>query len=301
MGRKWPAPCLPWFVLLLSAVVLAFNYHLFIVPNAFAPAGINGIATMVQYKAGFSIGYMSLLINVPLCILSWFLTDRRFSLRTLFFCLVYSVTYLLLQKADLDRFRYNADGVDTIFPCLIAGILSGAIYGICFRLNGSTGGTDLISRYISKRDPRLNFFWVTFTLNAVVAAASFFVYAESGNGETVYHYKPVCLCLVYCFISSYTGSAIISGTRQAYHVTIITEHPSEIEEAIIKRLKHTATLVHAEGAYSRREKALLSCIINRNQLIELKEILAGYDDTFSYIETVNETAGNFKRIRSRQI
>ncbi len=37
----------------LLAVLLAFMYQLFVVKNNFAPAGLNGIATMVQYKTFF--------------------------------------------------------------------------------------------------------------------------------------------------------------------------------------------------------------------------------------------------------
>lgn len=61
---------------ILLALLLAVNYHIFIVENHFAPAGLNGIATMVQYKTGFSISYMSLLINLPLCTLAYFLIEK---------------------------------------------------------------------------------------------------------------------------------------------------------------------------------------------------------------------------------
>ena len=60
------------------AVLLAFNYQLFIVENGFAPAGLNGIATMIQYKTGFSIGYVSLLINIPLCVFAFFFLLKQF-------------------------------------------------------------------------------------------------------------------------------------------------------------------------------------------------------------------------------
>ena len=80
------------------AVLLAFNYHIFIVQNHFAPAGLNGIATMVQYKTGFSIGYMSLLINIPLCILAFFFVDRSFAKRSLCkdFLLLQTEQFLIL-------------------------------------------------------------------------------------------------------------------------------------------------------------------------------------------------------------
>jgi len=132
------------------AVLLAFNYQLFIVENDFAPAGLNGIATMIQYKTGFSIGYMSLIINIPLCILAYFFVDRGFAKRSLFFCLVYSFSFLYIQKIGFDAFQYDARGHDTIFPVILSGLLSGLVYSVCFRCSASTGGTDIVSKYINK-------------------------------------------------------------------------------------------------------------------------------------------------------
>ncbi len=287
-----------YIIIVLLAILLAFDYQLFIVNNGFAPAGLNGIATMIQYKTGFSIGYMSIIINIPLCILAYFFLERSFAVRSLTFCLVYSFTFLFLQKLGLENFQYNADGHDTIYPVIISGLLSGIVYGFCFRSNSSTGGTDIVSKYINHKIPSLNFFWVTFTLNVVVAIISFFVYAEvDSNGITTYNYKPVCLCITYCFVSSYMGNKIIKGTKTAYRFTIITTHPEEIMHDIQTILRHSSTKVNAEGSYSHGDKSLIVCVINKHQLLTLKDILAKYDSTFSFSETVNETYGNFKKIK----
>lgn len=287
-------------LIILSAVILAFIYKLFIVPNSFAPAGINGIATMVQYKLGFSIGYMSLLVNIPLCVFAYFTTDRRFALRTCLFCVVYSTVYLIIQNIDMSGIQYDAKGVDTVFPCMLGGIITGAINGICFRAKASTGGTDIISKYIGKKDKTLNFFYVTFALNAAVAAASLFVYAQEGELGKVLDYKPVCLCLLYSFTSSYIGNRAIQGAQRAYRYTVITSHAVEIEKEIIEKLHHTATDIRAHGAYSDTGRDVLICVINPNQMVELKEILLKYDDTFAFSEPVHETVGNFKHISKRR-
>ncbi len=282
----------------LVALLLAFNYKLFIVVNSFAPAGLNGIATMIQYKTGFSIGYMSLLINIPLCILAYYLIDRMFAKRTLVFCLVYSFSYLYLQKIEMEAFQYNAGGHDTIFPVILSGVLSGFVYGVCFRSGGCAGGTDIVSKYISKKRPYLNFFWVTFSLNTVVAICSFFVYAKPDiEGKLIYDYKPVCLCILYCFISSYIGNMLIKGSKSAVKFTVITSHADEITNEIIHSLRHSSTQITARGAYSHDEKEVIICVINKNQIVDFKNMLQKYPDTFSFFETVNETYGNFKKIK----
>lgn len=287
-----------YLAIISAAVLLALNYQLFIVINGFAPAGLNGIATMIQYKTGFSIGYMSLLINVPLCVVAYFLIDKVFAFRSLIFSVTYSFFFLFLQDLGLSQFQYHANGHDTIYPVLLSGAISGLVYGMCFLFNASTGGTDIVSKYISYKRPNLNFFWVTFGLNVVVAAASFFVYAAPNEaGGLVYDYKPVCLCILYCFVSSFVGSFMISGTKSAVKVTIVTIHPREIMKRITKELKHSTTYIPAYGSFSSEEKTMLISVINRHQLIDLQKILGEFDNTLSFCETVNQTFGNFKHIK----
>lgn len=285
-----------YVTVILVAILLAFNYQLFVVANDFAPAGLNGIATMVQFKTGFSIGYMSLIINIPLCTLAYFLVDKRFAKYSLVFCLTYSFVFLYLQGLGLEEFQYDAKGQDTIFPAMLSGVISGFVYGVCFRNNASTGGTDILSKYISKKKPELNFFWITFTINSIVAATSFFVYATpDGNGNMIYDYRPVCLCVVYSFVSSFVGSYIIKGTKSACKFTIITSHPDEITREISYRLHHGSTQISALGSFTHDEKTVLLCVINKHQIMDLNKILKKYDNTFSFAETVNEIYGNFDR------
>lgn len=276
-----------------AAILLAFNYHIFIVQNSFAPAGLNGIATMVQYKTGFSISYMSLLINIPLCIFAYFTVQKTFAVKTLLFSLVYSLSFLLLQKAGLENIQYNAQGHDTIYPVIISGVISGVVYGCCFKSNASTGGTDIISRYINKIRPNTNFFIVTFTLNAIVALISLFVYSDAGTMD----YKPVALCVSYCFISTFVGNQILKGTKTAYKFIIITTHAQEISQDIFSVLRHSATRIDAIGTYTNTQKSVLLCVVNKHQLNDFQNIISKYGDTFAFYELVNETYGNFKHIK----
>jgi len=281
-----------YFWVAAVAILLALNYYIFIVQNNFAPAGLNGIATMVQYKTGFSISYMSLLINIPLSVFAYFLIQKSFATKTLVFTLVYSFSFLFLQNAGLEFLQYNADGHDTIYPVIISGVISGLVYGICFKNSASTGGTDVVARYINKVKPDTNFFIVTFTLNTVVAVASLFVYSENSVD-----YKPVALCITYCFISTFVGNYIIKGTKTAYKFTVVTTHPDEISEEISSLLKHSSTKISATGTYTGAEKWVLICVVNRHQLTDFQNIIAKYNGTFAFYELINETYGNFVHVK----
>ncbi len=283
-------PAIGYCFNILLAMAMALNYEIFIFQNAFAPAGINGLATMVQYLFHFSVGYMSLLINVPLSILAFFRLNRDYAVKTLLFSVVFSLTLLLLGRMDLTRFVYKtANGTSTILAPVAAGAVNGLIYGCVIRLNGSTGGTDVVAALIRRKRPDIGLVWMIFGLNCVVAGLSYFVYD--------FKLEPVILCVIYCFMTSNISDRILRGSREAVRFEIITDQPEELSRDVITQLRHSATLLHAEGMYSHQPHDLLICVVNKHQIVDLQRILERYPGSFACISSVNQTVGNFKRIR----
>lgn len=290
--RKFIFECL---LMIILGFLYALVFLLFIIKNKFAPSGINGIATMIEYKTGFNIGYFSLIVNVPLSIFAYFCVNKEFAVKSFFFSISLSLSYILLGKLDLERFQYDANGVDTIFPCLLAGVCHGFICGVSFRLKGSTGGVDVIGMFAAKKRPFLNFFTVTFMLNAIVAISSYFVYTSNDpiTGELIYNYKPVCLCVLYGSISSFTGNLITKGALSAAKFTIITKHPKEIEREFAEKIHHGVTEIDAKGGFTGDDKKMLICVVDKRQIVEVKSILAKFPDTFGIVEPVNEVLGYY--------
>ena len=286
-----------YLVVIITAITLALNYEILIFSNSFAPAGINGIATIIQHLFNFQFGYFSLIINVPLIVLAFIFVGKDFSIKTLVFVLIYSLLTSVVFKngngdteglIDLSRFVYSSDLSKLLAP-VASGAISGVIYGFVIKANGCTGGTDIVARLVRVRHPELNIMWVMFGLNSVVAVLSFFAYAENGK----YNLEPVILCLVYCLLSSSVGDIILKGTKNALKFEVVTSHPEEISKEIIERLKHTATVVQARGMFSHSDKSLLICVVNKNQIVDFEQIVKKYPETFAYLSSVNEIVGNF--------
>ncbi len=288
----------------LLGALLALNYALFVVPNNFAPSGVNGIAVIIQHLMDNTeyVSYVALLINVPLCVFAYFKIEKEFALRTLAFSLSYSFSFLLFTKVEavdkfLSLFRYVSGDVDTIYPALIAGLVMGFCIGFSVKSNSSTGGTDILAKYVSKVRPDLNFFYVSFALNALVAVASYFAFYEYVDGRIVFYYKPVCLCVIYSFVSSFVGNRIIAGLKHACKFTIVTDQCDELEYEITHTLKHSATRLHGVGIYKHHDKEVLICIVNTHQVADFERIIKKYPNTFVYIESVDQTIGNFVKVK----
>ena len=73
-----------------------------------------------------NIGYLSLLINLPLVLLAWKKVDRDFARKTLVFVLVFSAVTLVLGQMDLSAIAYDS-GSSAILGPVAAGVISGAI------------------------------------------------------------------------------------------------------------------------------------------------------------------------------
>ena len=282
---------LTYAVIVIIAMVAAVNYEIFVFPNKFAPAGLNGICTMIQHVAGISVGYLSLIINIPLAIWVYLEISKPLAVRSMVYVVTFSVALLVLDKVDLSALYYvTENGTSAILGPLVAGIIWGSCYNILVQCSAYSGGTDFIAAIIHKHKPEQNMFYLIFTLNASVALISFFVYD--------YKIEPVILCILYAFMSSTVTDRLTKNGRSAVCFEIITDYPNEISDELIRKLHHSATLIPAKGMYSGRETNMLICVVNKTQVAAVTRILKKYPYTFAIMDPVSAVVGNFKRLDS---
>ena len=279
---------LTYGVIMALAVIAAFNYEIFIFPNRFAPSGLNGICTMIQYLSGINIGYLSFLINVPLAIAVYILVSKPLAIRSLFYVITFSVVSVLLDYVDTSRFvYYTHTGTSTILGPLVAGIIAGSCYALLLRASAYTGGTDFVASIVHKYHPEKSIFGLIFGMNVVVAITSYFVYD--------FEIEPVLLCILYSFMSSTVSERMTKNGRSAVRFEIITDHPEEIASEIINKLHHSATLIPGRGMYLNKEVSMLFVIVNNSQVSQLTQICRNYPNTFAIVDPVSEVMGNFKK------
>lgn len=279
-----------YFLITLFAVIYALVCEIFVFPNHFAPAGVNGLATMAQYLFHIQFGYFSLIINLPMLAVALFVLNRPYAFRTLVFVLVLSFALILLDHLDLSGIVYQAtDTGGALLAAIAGGLFHGALYSLSVRMGGSTGGMDVVAAFINHRYPEYDTVWIIFALNVAVAAASFFVYGMD--------YQPVILCAVYVFVTGRVSDVILKGAKAAVKFEVVTTQPDELSRELLETMKHGCTVLPAKGAYTHSDRAMLICVVNRRQTVDFERIIQKYDNTFAYISTVNGTVGKFSRVK----
>ena len=281
-----------YLVIVFLALGASVNYEIFVFPNQFAPSGLNGICTMIQYVTGISVGYLSLLINVPLALWCYFEVSKPMATRSMLYVITFSVGILLLDKIDLSFLHYATEnGTSKILGPLVAGVIQGYIYAILMKASAYTGGTDFISAIVHKRNPNKSVLGFSFTINVFIAISSYFVYG--------YQMEPVILCILYSFMSSTVGERLQKSGKEAICFEIITDFPLEITGDIIARTGHSTTLIPAVGMYSGKETNMLICVVNKSQAAAVTEICRSYPNTFTIMDPVGQVVGNFKKMSEK--
>lgn len=283
---------LTYFVIIGIALVCALNYELFIFPNRFAPSGLNGICTMIQYVTGINIGYLSLAINLPLALWVYIQVSKPLAIRSMVYVVTFSLASVILDYVDVSRFVYYTEtGTSAILGPLMAGVIFGGCYSLLLKASAYSGGTDFIAAIIHKFHPEKSVFGLILAMNVIVAVCSYFVYD--------FQIELVILCILYSFMSSTVSERLTKNGRSAVRFEIITDHPEEISAAIIHDLHHSATLIPGRGMYLNKEVNMLFCVVNNNQVTKLAEICRQYPNTFAIIDPVSEVMGNFKKIDTK--
>ena len=267
---------------LVAALMSAFGMHYFVTSNNFAPAGLDGVATMIAHLAGVNPAYFILALNLPLLMVAWFVLKRRYVIYTVLFTVISSGAMLIFEAVEMPVFS-SGEG-------LIAAIFSGALFGLrtglMIRISASSGGIDIIASMINKKYPYRNIENIITAICYAIIAVSYFVYDRN--------VMSVLLSVVQMFIFERASGAMLRENRNAVEVKIITKNPAEIRDDIIYNLKHGATVVESYGMYTEERSFMIVSIINIRQIPELFEILKKYPNTFAYYDNVDGVRGNFR-------
>ena len=278
-----------YLMVVLIALMMALNYQLFVFPNSFAPAGLNGIFTMIQHVLGFKLSYTSIILNVPLAIIVFFVIAKPFALRSLVYTVAFSGFLMVFEAVDFSAFVYKTEISALVGPA-VAGMITGFGGYYMHRIGACYGGTEFIAKLIHKRNPAVNFFSIIFALNVVVAVASYFVYD--------FQIQPVLMCIIYSYFSSSVRDHLSRKRGSALRCEIITRDPEALSRDIIEKLHHGVTALDAKGMYTGEQKTLLVCVINQSQLTELSRVVEAYPGSFVTFSHVNSVLGNFKLLGS---
>lgn len=268
--------------MLAGTAIYAFGLHYFLLPNQLMEGGVTGIALLLNYAIGWPLSLSTLLINIPLFAIGLRLLGWRPMVYTLIGTLALSSFLLLMEQLiALGWLVPFYTEHDYMLSALYAGVTLGTGLGIVFRCGGTTGGSDIIARILSRRRG-----WsmgqIILGLDAIIIGSSLFYIPK----------EKILYTLVAVFIATKMIDFIQEGAYAAKAFTIIAADGEQLAARITAEMERGVTLLPAIGAFSRHAKHVVYCVVARHEIRRLKKIVREMDPhAFIVINDVQDVLG----------
>ena len=252
-----------YLVIVLGAAVYAVGFQFFLFPNAIVSGGLVGIAMIINVFTSLPVGMLTFVMNVPLFLVAW----KHFGLDFLLSSLAGVALSALL--VDLFALKSFVATNDPMLASIIGGVIKGAGLGMIYYVGATTGGVDIVAKFLRQRHAHIQFGTLILILDFVIIAAYAFVLGR---------YESAMYSLIAMFVVSKVIDLVLYGIDNSSVCYIISEHSDElITEITSGRVHRGVTILNGAGAYSGKPEKILMCVIKRNQISEFRRLIRSID------------------------
>lgn len=259
-----------YVLIIVGAALFAAGFQFFFYPNSIIVGGVSGIAMIINYLTGLPVGIMNIVLNIPLFIIAW----RQFGTKFV----IGSFVGMLLSSVLVDLFSLIAfcPTEDMLLACIIGGAVKGLGLGIIYYAGATTGGTDIIAKFVRIKFPYLNFGTLIMITDAVIILAFALIFQKVE--EAMY-------AVIAMFVVSKVIDLVLYGIDNSNVCYIISEKSEQLISNITDRLHRGVTILEGEGAYSHQNKQVLLCVVKRTQIADIRKIIKNIDENAFFIIT----------------
>ena len=260
----------------IGIAIVAIGINMFFVPNKIAAGGITGLATVLNYLSGLSVGSLMLIFNVPLFIIGIKILGAKYGLKTLYGAIALAVL--------VDVFAPYTPTLthDILLNSIYGGLLVGVGMGLVFRFRGNTAGTALAAAILHKI--------FNITVGQALLILDFFVVAFAG---IVFKSPELALyAIIAIFVTAKIIDLVQEGPNNSKAFFIMAAEPELLAEGILKEVDRGVTFLQGKGGYTGQDRELLLCVVETSEVTQLKELIYQHDpQAFIIVTDAQEVLG----------
>ena len=281
-------------LLLLTAgsFVYAVGIACFLDPNRLIPGGVSGLSIMISHLVEWlNTGTLIFVLNIPLLIAGLIKFGYKFMLSTVYVTALSSVIIDLISGILGDKLPFTND-------LLLAAIAGGALMalglGLVLRGGGTTGGTDIVTKFLRLKFKHIKTGNIFLMVDSVVILTSAIVFKDI---------EGALYAVFSLVISTRVLDLVLYGGDSAKLVYIISDHADEIADGLTQQLNLGVTFLDGQGAYTGKDKKVLMCAAHRRSFPKIRALVSEKDDmAFMIVSSAQEIFGEgFKNHRSNDL
>lgn len=297
-----------WFysytLIAIGSFILAAGFVYFIDPHKIVPGGVYGIGIVVKnitadimgngiklpflkepiFQDGLGIGFVGLMLNIPLTIMGIKILGPRFGVKT--------VVGFIFSSIFIDFLDERFDGAlvdDVLLSCIFGGVLIGFGLALIFKTRATSGGSDIIAM-IAAKYTRMSLGLLLIAVDSVIVLIGLLVFKD---------WKIPLYSWIVIYITGKVIDATMQGVSYDKALFIISDKYEEVRDKIIKDLNRGGTLINGVGMYKGLDKKIIFTNVNRREQGVLQDFIKEIDpNAFMTVIDAHEVLGNgFKPIR----
>ncbi len=274
---NWRAELKNFLPITVGAFMLIVSIDAFLAPANISPGGgVTGLSLIINRYAGWPIGRVMLVLNIPLLIVGFrYLGRFHFLARTLYAVAIYNL------GVDFFGQWITAVSDDLMLNALFGGVIGGLGTGLVYRGRSTTAGFGIISRIVQ--------------LKTGMPISQVYIFTDGvvliGLGLT-FGWAAALYSLLTLFIWGLAADYALEGPSVVRTAFIVTDKPQEITDALFERLGVGVTGWQAQWMYTQTTHMTLFCTINRSEVNSLRAVVLDADPAaFVVIGQGHQTSG----------
>lgn len=267
-------------MMIIGCFLMALSINQFLDPHNIAPGGVTGLAIVINNMTNIPVWIMNLVFNIPLFLCAIKLLKKD-TLKTLW--------GIVLLTLFLKIININPVTNDVLLSAIFSGIIMGVALGLIFRVNGSTGGTDLLALLIHHFFPSINPPKLTGLADACVVVLS---------GLVTQHIEIALYSAITLYISVKVSDMIVEGVHTSATFMIVSDKYEELGKIVTEVMNRSATVIDGKGFYTKETKHMLMVAVTKKEIVSFKRLIKEIDPAcFIMVLSNHETLGEgFKQL-----
>ncbi len=260
-----------------GAIIYSVSVNMFLSPNGISPGGFTGVAAVINHITNIPTGTMLFIFNIPILILGYIKMGGVFILKTSF------VTVLVSLSLDISASLSPIIRADGILVSMFGGILMGIGLSLILLRGATTGGIDIIAKFVNRKYRHLSVGKIILMADGIVILLNALVYK---NAESA----------LYSIVAMYMGTRLMDvllyGADKGKIIYIITNSPDEICNEINHSVGRGVTKLSVIGGYTGETKTMLMCTVRVHEVAAIHDLVKQYDDrAFMVVSDAGEIIG----------
>lgn len=259
---------------------MGFAFNSFFNANNIAPGGFGGLAVVIS-NLFVKIGWIYISPTIIYLAFNTILIGFAFKiLGKKYF--IYSIVGILLYSVCIEYLKINISLNDMFLASIFGAALMGVGTGLVIRGGGSTGGGEMLGMILHHYNNEITVGKIIIIVDSLVLILNF---ASNGLVSSLY-------TLLAIYLTGKITDVVVDGAKKTKAYYIISDKYELIADAIITKLYRGATLINGKGAFSKNDKNILMCLVNKYEARNLQNIVFDIDDkAFLFSTSVIEAYG----------